>query len=495
MDSLPVELLHFIYQYCDTPTVKSLRLVSGKLAEVGYDYLLQPHLTAVEWRDDVERLHNIASHERLRKRIQHITFNFSKVNEYEARHASFFQNWVQEPEERNAVLQDAWDTYYELEEQSRKLPALHTRSDSVEDSFKQLPALRELEITYTKCPYDIEVLQHVFNVPKCRRRDQKDRARACKNLNAIVSAVRYVQLDALTIDQLPLEIFRLPDDRRHWFDCARSFASLSRLDLVLDVPANFMPQSRSRTINALGHVLQFCPNLTHLSLAFHSYHAPLEKFGLLFHALFGPEFRFERLTDLKLEGITCAEDDLRGFLLRHADTLERLRLGGRGLAEPFENGIGGVHLHNGSWRSLFVSLRGKLPRLQRFHMEGDVEAGDIMTSSRELYKFHAITNDNWEEIPWSVTASRRNSASSSRSSGRSTRSSSASARWSAHQLPETVDCLALERYLIHGGEFPKFTPTAITDAVASLSLGPVAFAAPSIAMSMATSATAAVASE
>jgi len=426
MDFLPVELIRLIFDYCDAPTTRTLRLVSRGLADVGYEYLLPSHFTAVEWKDDVKTLHSIASHDRLESSIRSVTFNFSKVDEYNARNVSFFQHWLQEPEERNVVLQDAWIKFYELEEQSRRLPPFHTRSAMVEEAFKRLSNLKELEVTYTKCPYDIEVLKEVFLVRNCRKRD---RAQACKNMNAIVSAIRHARLSSLTIDQLPLEIFRLADDRRHWFDCARSFASLSKLDLILDPPSTLLPGARARAINGLGHVLQFSPNLTHLRLGVHTYHAALEKFRLSFRALLG-DFTYEKLTDLKLEGLTCAEEDLRYFLVRHGRTLERLRLGGRGLAKPYELSIGGVHLYEGTFRSLFVSLQGKLPKLKRFHLEGDIEAGDFMTSSRELYKFHAVTDDNWVDVAGRRRPSRK-----------------------------TIDCLGLEKYLLHGGSYPTLVAT------------------------------------
>ncbi|KAM7190768.1 hypothetical protein V8F33_009317 [Rhypophila sp. PSN 637] len=423
MDTLPVELVRLIFECCDPATVRALRLASGRLADVGCEYLLPPHFTAVEWKDDMHRLHSIASHDRLRRSVKSLVFNFSKIDEYNARHASFFQTYLQDPAQRTVTLQDAWIKYYELEEQRSRVPQFHTRPNMVEESLKQLPNLRSLEITYTKCPYDIDILREVFMVRNCRKRD---RSQACKNMNVIVSALRHIQLDSLKIDQLPLEIFRVAADRRHWFDCARSFASLTKLDLVLDPPNNLFPTSRFRAVNGLGHVLQFSPNLTHLSLGFHTYHAPLEKFSVSFRHLLN-DFTFKKLTDLKLEGISCAEEDLRELLVRHGKTLQRLRLGGRGLAKPHELSIGGIHLHEGTWRSFFTSLRGQLPSLERFHMEGDVEAGDIGTSSRELYKFHAVTDDDWAEI----------------------------AACKPRPTLKTIDCLVLEKYLLHGGEYPR----------------------------------------
>jgi hypothetical protein len=438
MDSLPVELVRLVYQYCDAASVRALRLSAGRYADVGYEFLLEPHFSAVEWRDDIKRLRAIAGHDRLRGSIRSLTFNFSKVDEYNARHTTFFQHWLQEPEERSSLLQDAWIRYYELEETARKLAPFHTRSTTVEEAFKRLPNLKDLEITLTKCPYDIDLLKDVFQLRTCRKRD---RIEACKNMNAIVSATRHVRLAALSIDQLPLEIFRLADDRRHWFDCARSFASLSRLNLVLDVPGNLLPAARFRAINGLGHVLHYSVNLTHLTLAFHAYHAPLEKFHLSLQALFcGSEFVYPQLTDFKLEGVSCGEDDLKGFLVRHGATLERLRHGGRGLAKPNEWSIGGVHLHEGSFRGLFTGLRGKMPVLRRFHMEGDAEAGDFMAASREAYVFRAVADDEWRPV----------------AGGKGLRmEGKRRGRGEELECVKTVDCLGLERFLVEGGEYPR----------------------------------------
>lgn len=421
MDSLPVELLRLIFEHCDAATVQRLRLASTTLATVGYDYLIPPHFASVEWRDDVKRLHSISTHARLRSSIESITFNFARVDEYSARHTSFFQHWLQEPEGRNEILHDAWVRYYETEQRGSGLPSFSSQGSLVEEAFQNLPRLKTLEVTYTKCPYDIDALKDVFLVRNCRKRD---RAQACKNMNVVVSAIRHAALSSLTIDQLPLELFRVADHRRHWFDCARSFARLSQLELVLDPPPNLLPQACFRAINGLGHVLQLSPNLTRLSLGFHTYHNPVAKLALRFEDLLGG-FTFKKLTDFKLEGIAGSEQDLRSFLLRHSATLERLRLGGRGLAKPYETSIGGIHLYEGTWRSFFSSLRGRLPRLERFHMEGDCEAGEMRTASREVYKFHAVTGDDWGPPP------------------------------ATRPLRKTIDCLELERYLLRGGAYPK----------------------------------------
>ncbi|KAK1827607.1 hypothetical protein QBC39DRAFT_266719 [Podospora conica] len=440
MDILPVELIHLIFEHCDPDTTKTLRLVASRLADVGYEYLLPQHFNAVEWKDDVQRLHSVATHPRLQRSIHSLTLNFARMDEYNARHASYTQQWAQEPEERKAILQDAWMRYYDLEERASTIPAFHTRPGMVDEAFKGLTNLHQLEVTYDKCPYDIAVFDEVFRVRDCRK---LDRAEARQNINVLLSALRHTRLSSLSFDRLPLELFKVAEDRRHWFNCAPAFESLSKLDLVLDSPLGLLPHAQKRAINGLGHVLQFAPNLTHLSLAVQAYNSPNQKFGLSFRALLGSSFRFPKLTDLKLEGITCAEDDLRAFLIRHGPTLERLRLGGRGLANHGELSTGGVHLYQGTFRSLLSSLRGHLPRLQRFHMEGDMQAGEVMTNTRELYKFHAVTDDNWMEV-----------------------ASSEQGRWcpaagGLMKRMKTIDSAALEKFLVEGGPYPKLAKAEV----------------------------------
>lgn len=426
MESLPVELVRIVFQYCDLPSVKTLRLMNGVFADVGYDYLVPSEFNVVGWRDDITRLHSIASHDRMKSSIESITINFAEVDEYNARHASYFNNFAQDPEERSDLLANAWVQYYEADKRRKALPAFDSRPALIQDAFKSLPNLKDLQVTFTKCPFDIEILGQVFEgLPNCRK---MDRAQAIKNLALIASALKGAKLESFSVDRFPLEIFRLPDDRRHWVDCVSTpFANLTNLSLTID-PSNILfPAARLKAIRGLGTVLRYAPNLTHLSLAFHTYGAPKHKFILWFDNLL-QDFTFEKLTDLKLEGISCDEEDLRHFLLRHASTLERIRLGGRGLAKAHEEGLGGIHMCRGTFRSLFYSLRNKLPKLERVHMEGDFESVGVEGSSNESYSFHGVTDENWEEV-----VNPRDPLTQGK----------------------TRDCLDFERYLIQGGSYPS----------------------------------------
>lgn len=429
MDSLPVELLRLVFEYCDLGSVKALRLQSHVFAAVGLDYLIGENISVLGWK--VERLHSLSTHDHLKSRIQAVTLNFTEVDEYTARHASFFQHYAEEPEERNDRLGEAWAQYNEADKLRKASPAFDSRPELVLQSFRNLPNLEALEVTFTKCPFNIDVLNQVFNgLPGCRKMDREQTA---KNLAVIANALKGTKLSSLTIDRFPLETLRLPDEKRRWIDCvSTSFAHLTTLNLTIDPSALKLPTQRFKAIKGLGSILRCATNVTHLSLAFHTYGMPKHKFIIWFDTLL-EGFTFEKLTHLKLEGISCDEGDLRGFLLRHAATLERLRLGGRGLAKAFEGGLGGIHMCRGTFRGLFASLRGRLPQLERVHLEGDFACVGVEGSANEAYEFHGVTDDNWEDMAEDEWRTRRAMA----SLGRTTR-----------------DGLDFERYILHGGRYP-----------------------------------------
>lgn len=428
MESLPVELVRLVYEYCDLDTVKALRLQSRLFGAVGIDYLIGEHVDVLGWT--ISKLHSISTHEHLKNRVESVTLNFTEFDEYTTRHASFLQHYLEEPEERNARLTESWAQYYEAKKRQTASPLFDSQPKLVCESFRNLPNLKNLEVTFTKCPFHIDVLEQAFkDVPGCRK---MDREQSTKNLAVIASALKEASLSSLTIDRFPLEILRLPDERRRWFDCvSTSFSRLSTLNLTIDPSALRLPAQRFKAIKGLGSLLRCATNVTNLSLTFHNYNMPKHKFIIWFDTLL-EGYTFEKLSDLKLEGISCAEEDLRDFILRHASTLERLRLGGRGLAKAYESGLGGIHLCRGTFRSLFASLRNRLPKLERVHLEGDFECVSVERPSNEAYSFRGVTDDNWKDMADEYRARRAVAA-----TGRVMR-----------------DCLDFERYLLQGGRYP-----------------------------------------
>lgn len=426
MDTLPVELLRLIYSYCDVESVPNLRAVSPTLAEVGYEYLLAPHFTSLNWRYDIDRLHNIALHERLRGSIQSINLFLGQLSYYDAWSTSCrAQHFVTPPEERADLMADAREEFDNISSGRKKVGPLHLKADDLREAFTALPNLRDLEVSFAQCPSTLnnKFIQDAFFWPNCRKLDRQE---TYQNLDAVLFALHGVKLSSFKVDRLPLEVFRLPAHRAHWFTHGQFFTTLSSLNLTLDPSGLQGPTSAFRAVNGLGRMLQSASSLTHLKLAFHPYSSEHSKFALSFGALlFG--FKYPQLTDLVLEGVSCDEEDLKEFLGRHGPTLVRLRLGGRGLAKPFEASHGGIHLYEGTFRSLFTGLRTKLPKLERMHLEGIFECEHPDLPSHETYNFYPLTDENWEDV--------------------------SKPRW-VRSSRKTISCQPFEQYVLHGGAYP-----------------------------------------
>lgn len=311
-----------------------------------------------------------------------------------------------------------------IEKGRKAIGPLYLRADDLREACSALPNLKDLEITFTRCPLENDLLREVFDSPNCRK---LDRPQTYSNLDAIIFALHGIPLLSFKVDRMPLEIFRLPHHRTHWYTHAQSFNALHSLNLTLDPSGLQGPGSAFRAVNGLGRILQLAKQLRKFKLAFHPYTSENSKFALSFRELFY-DFTYKQLTDLTLEGVSCEEDDLKDFLARHGATLLRLRLGGRGLAKPVEVSLGGIHLYEGTFKSLFTGLRAKLPKLERLHLEGIFECEHQDLPSHEAYNFYPLTNENWEELPrprW-VRSSRR-----------------------------TINCQPFEHYVLFGGPYPK----------------------------------------
>lgn len=419
MDALPVELLRLIFGCCDRPTVRELREVSRTLANVGYEYMLSPRFTILGYRSDIERLHNIAKHPQLRGGIDTVVINLSDVDDYDARHAAWLQHFVQLPEDRQLTLSSAWNEYPKIAESRKMLNQFHERGDELQAAFAGLPNLKQVAVTFTQCPVDNDVLRDVYGVPSCRR---MDRTMAYNNLNTIIAALHGLSLTSLSIDWFPLEILKIPVNRRHWFMHSKSLQSLARLDLVLDPSGLQGPSSAMKAVNGLGYLLQQPAQLRDLRLAFHPYSSPDSKFALSFREMLNG-FVYPQLADLTLVGMSCEEADLKNFITQHQFTLHRLRLGGRGLAKPYQASLGGMHLREGTFKSLFMGLRSKLAKIERLHLEGIFEC----EGQYETYNFYPLTNEDWEEVPRPT--------------------------W-VHSSRETVSSLPFEQFLTSGGPYP-----------------------------------------
>ncbi|KAJ2907389.1 hypothetical protein MKZ38_003246 [Zalerion maritima] len=423
MESLPVELIRLIFGHCVSSSVRNLREVNHLYADVGYEYLLGRQFTSIGWGKDINNLHNIAHHERLRPYIHQVVLNFSEVDEYYARHTTYFRHFTEDREALAERMRSAYSQYSDLYEHVRVDGELSDQYSMLKDALCQLPNLNEVEVAFTRAPFNNDILKEIYEVPACRKLDHK---KAADYLNAIISALNEGRIEKLIVDWFPFELFRHPEHRRHWFRFENSLDNLRHLDLIIDPELTAeAPHTQLVAINGLGRILRVCKNLTSLALAFRNGRRPRMKTRIWFSELIGDDYTYPELTDLKLEGMSCAEGDLSEFLVRHAPTLKRLRLGGRGLAKPEEPSMGGMMLGRGQWRYLFDTLRKGMTSLEKLHLEGDFVSLNHQNPRHEAYIFHPTTDGAWNEAdpPW------RN-----RSPG--------------------IDSVEFERFVLEGGTYP-----------------------------------------
>jgi hypothetical protein len=408
--ALPTELLRLIFRDADLTTLWACRLSCRVFAEVGLEFLLPPHFTSIGWRRrrDLERLVGISEHPVLCKSIKTITFNFSELHGYNARHSSYFEYFAMEPEARNEILLDAWEEYFELEGRRAAAGEFQIPGEAffrrVLRSFGNLTTVR---VVFEECPYSSDVLKRVFRRKNCRVFRGED---AAAKISTILKALPGTSVSSFVCDYLPLAQPAL-QSRSFQHGYLGHFTSL-KLTIDTSSPFNYFFEGLS-------------PDLTSLSLAFQGFKSGNNtKAGFNEHR--GFPFHFPGLTDLKLENIAVTEDTLFGVFERNRLTLRRLRLGGKGPMSWKDDFGGGITLTDGSLRSLFTRMRDTTPKaLERLHLEGDFQDDGV---EKEVYDFYPITDDEWNDVTEENEVRFR-------------------------RIGE-IDCLGFEDFVLRGGDYP-----------------------------------------
>jgi hypothetical protein len=125
----------------------------------------------------------------------------------------------------------------------------------------------------------------------------------------------------------------------------------------------------------LAHCLRSASNLQSLSLSFTGQRKiDIERLFLTFE---DSRHTFAHLQEVKFEGVRCTENVLVAFLMRHKGSLRKVQLGGVGTKAPHQKASGGVHLGEGTWRSVFKRVHEGLhlgPKC--FVVQGDMVDAD-----------------------------------------------------------------------------------------------------------------------
>jgi hypothetical protein len=378
MEHLPIELRRAVIRQVDIPSLKSLRLTSKAWADLGEEYLISSVFTSLPHCPDIPRLQALSQHSSFKHRVRSLILNHGELNEYHARHNTYFLQYMREPESRLEAQTSAWGTYTQIKEEKERYLPTSCETNTLTTIFGRLPNLMSIEVTLTTCPFEEEghpeLLKDIWRIPSSRLLPRVATTERFTNvLTAISSNVSTIRIENLSHDRLPFEFFAQKAIVNSLLSTA--FQSLTTLKLAIDysdMPNNLhSPQA----FQNLSHCLRAAASLQCLDFAFEG----RKKIDIspLLSSFKEADHRFSSLVELTLKGIISTEIELGGFLTAQ-ESLKILQLGGLGVRAPHQPSNGGLHLKEGSFRGLFGRLRTGLD-LKELRIQGDlvaVESGE-----------------------------------------------------------------------------------------------------------------------
>ncbi|TVY36311.1 hypothetical protein LOCC1_G007394 [Lachnellula occidentalis] len=369
MNELPTELRRAVFEQCARETVRSLRQANKTWAKIGEEYLLPSTFTTYPYRNDTDRLDSISQHEGLAKQIQRLCLNHGEINEWHARHNTYFLNYMRNSEEVSEEMATAWHHYNSLK---RLMELYHQNSctiERLEPIFARLHHLQSVEISLMNCIFYKEdhplVLKQIWSIPSTRR---VPREATVDRFTNILSALQTNAVTHLSHDRIPFEFFAQGDDVLE--KVIPVFQRLTSLRLSMDLIDRPVDTNlhHSRSFKNLSRFLRSTTVLRALELDFHSRRkVDLEP---LFSSLRRHDFVFEHLEELTLKEFTSTEFDIGEFLTKQK-SMKRLHLGGAGDKPKHHPPCGGVWLEEGSFKGLFERIDREM-ELESFLMQGDL---------------------------------------------------------------------------------------------------------------------------
>lgn len=377
MEALPTELRNQILSDCTLCSVRSLRRT---WATLGFEYLLSSTFTTLPHRPDFERLLAVSKVPLFSQRLETLCINLGEINEYHARHNSYFVQYMRDPDDRLATSEQSWGAFAGFRKDKTKHMQSACLPGLLDPALKNLPELRKIEVSLATCPFPegdekTELLRQIWNIPSTRHLPRVSTTeRFTALLNALAASPSTVT--ELSHDWLPFEFFQQRSKTMRLVSTL--FTPLTSLSLTLDY--SDMPNNlhASQTFQNLSLCLRSASGLQSLNLAFQGRRKT--NISLLFISFSEHNHIFTNLQSLKLEGVACTENELVAFLAQHKASLKKIQLGGLGPKVPHQKANGGVHLSEGTWNGLFRRT------LACLHLEGDcfLVQGDLVQSGRRV---------------------------------------------------------------------------------------------------------------
>ncbi|CAD6449421.1 5c0b10e4-8fd3-41fe-856f-66c9ae9eb7d6-CDS [Sclerotinia trifoliorum] len=391
--SLPIELIRFVILYMDLSSIKSARLTCRLLCSLSTPYLILPKFYGFAHRPDFNRLLQLCRHPTFAPCIRSIELNLGEINEYHARHNTYFLQYTRDQETRVEAAEEAWLRYSSLKPLREEYTPWMCDPDILSEVFRSLPNLSALSISMATFPLpdepELALLASIWKIPSTRLlRRELTKERFTIILFSLLRNIGDLKFRNLSHDFLPFEFFA--QNKALFVSMAPIFHNLTDLHLVLDYTD--MPSDLD-TLQAFANIatcFKAATNLKNLDLCIQS-KRKTDVTPLLEHLLpnsDGSKSTFTHLQRLHIEGGACKFAPLQKFLISLAPTLQVLEIGGEGRRFPNQLSNGGVHLLDGTFRKLFNDVEeahGK--SLTKFVVRGDLaelEAGGLWYVNREV---------------------------------------------------------------------------------------------------------------
>jgi hypothetical protein len=307
MERLPIELRQEILRYLQLQDIKSIRLASTSWAELAQTYLIPPTFLSLPHRDDFGRLLLLSQHPSFARSIEKLELDMGELNEYHARHNTFFVQYMRDPEDRDHENQGAWAEYAKLKSQKEFLADKYCNIDILEEIFKKLPNLCAIDVNLVRCPFQHPLLQQIWQIPTTRLLSRES---ITQRFSSIIYAARHLSLDSLTHDCLPFEVW---SQRRILENVSAAFQGLRSLKVSLEYSVYPNALRSSNSFTGFNSALCAAPNLQVLHIGFSNSIRPDWNF-----TEYMGKYTWHNLHTLGLEAMNIAEDDVMTFLTRHA---------------------------------------------------------------------------------------------------------------------------------------------------------------------------------
>lgn len=159
LELLPPELVGAIAEILPLSDFRNLRLTSRSLATLTRPFLALATFDGVPWKNDAARLFELSRIPECAGRIRSVDFYFSRLTErldYEdAAYYSF------SPQDWHDMLKKDWARYYETQQEAKRNGPF--RLELFGAALANLPALAEVCLTWTRCPWKDPKVEKIFD--------------------------------------------------------------------------------------------------------------------------------------------------------------------------------------------------------------------------------------------------------------------------------------------------------------------------------------------